>query len=619
MIKYLEIEQLISKVKALLKKIDIPKDELEARLYNIHPKHNESAENLIQYIAFRSEDHTELQRWLNRIGMSRLAHAESHIKTSLELTKTHLENLIEANSFHDSEEIKINEVRNHDCITSELFGPEANDRRVRIMVTLPREAAFDIKLIEKLINNGTDCFRINCAHDDPSIWKRMIHNIEKASQKLKKNLKVAMDLAGPKIRTGPIKIGAKVRKIIPKRDDMGFVSKPSFLLLVPKLFEDSPKYAVPLDIEWLSNLNIGDVIEVIDNRGKERKMKVANTSIGGVLCHCFDSIFVTEGTKFFIFKNGQKYSAKIEKLPALENHLLIHKKDFLRLSYDQVPGESKLYNSEGALLQDAHISCTYPEVLNYVEPGHLVFFDDGKIGGKVVEKNKEGVSVQVFKAKHKGSKLKSDKGINFPDSHLPIESISDKDLEDLGFVTKHADIINLSFINNANDVEAYFQKISEHTSLEKIGIIIKIETREAFNNLSDIILSAMQAPKIGIMIARGDLAVEVGWDDIGWVQREILGICNAAQIPVVWATQVLENLAKKGLPSRSEITDATQSLKAECVMLNKGLYINEAVSLLHKILYRLEKYQSKSESMLPKLSKLNTPESAKSGNAVLNH
>jgi len=81
-------------------------------------------------------------------------------------------------------------------------------------------------------------------------------------------------------------------------------------------------------------------------------------------------------------------------------------------------------------------------------------------------------------------------------------------------------------------------------------------------------------------------------------------LCNAAHIPVVWATQVLENLAKKGLPSRSEITDATTSLKAECVMLNKGPFINDAISLLDKILRNMEDYNEKNESMLPQLEKL---------------
>ena len=114
----------------------------------------------------------------------------------------------------------------------------------------------------------------------------------------------------------------------------------------------------------------------------------------------------------------------------------------------------------------------------------------------------------------------------------------------------------------------------------------------------------MKGERVGVMIARGDLAIETGWENIGQVQQEILSICGAAHVPVIWATQVLENLAKNGLPSRSEITDATTALKAECVMLNKGPYILQAIELLDTILCRMESSQHKNEPMLPKLQAL---------------
>jgi pyruvate kinase len=141
-------------------------------------------------------------------------------------------------------------------------------------------------------------------------------------------------------------------------------------------------------------------------------------------------------------------------------------------------------------------------------------------------------------------------------------------------------------------------------ALDKIGILLKIETQKAYNNLKTILLAAMKAKHVGVMIARGDLAIETGWENIGKIQREILSICNAAHIPVVWATQVLENLAKKGLPSRAEITDAVTSLHAEGIMLNKGPYIVEAMQLLHSILSSMEEHQDKNAPMLPELEKL---------------
>ncbi len=115
--------------------------------------------------------------------------------------------------------------------------------------------------------------------------------------------------------------------------------------------------------------------------------------------------------------------------------------------------------------------------------------------------------------------------------------------------------------------------------LNKLGVILKIETQSAYNNLTGILLEGMKIYPLGVMIARGDLAIEAGWKNIARIQQEILSICNAAHVPDVWATQVLENLAKKGIPSRAEITDAATALQAECVMLNKGVYIEKAVKI----------------------------------------
>ena len=111
--------------------------------------------------------------------------------------------------------------------------------------------------------------------------------------------------------------------------------------------------------------------------------------------------------------------------------------------------------------------------------------------------------------------------------------------------------------------------------------------------MPDIIIQAASRQPLGIMIARGDLAVEVGYRRLAELQEEIMWVCESAHIPVIWATQVLENLVKTGLPSRAEITDAAMGERAECVMLNKGPYIVEAVTVLTNILQRMEQHQYK--------------------------
>jgi pyruvate kinase len=134
-----------------------------------------------------------------------------------------------------------------------------------------------------------------------------------------------------------------------------------------------------------------------------------------------------------------------------------------------------------------------------------------------------------------------------------------------------------------------------------IGIIFKIETQKGFKNLPLILLKGMQTYPIGVMIARGDLAIETGWKNFASIQEEILRICEASHIPDVLATQVLENLAKKGVPSRAEITDAAMANRAECVMLNKGFYITKAIKMLDRILRRMERFQKKKDTLLPQL------------------
>lgn len=114
-------------------------------------------------------------------------------------------------------------------------------------------------------------------------------------------------------------------------------------------------------------------------------------------------------------------------------------------------------------------------------------------------------------------------------------------------------------------------------------------------------MTAMRKYPIGVMTARGDLAIETGWKNFATIQQEIMRICAAAHIPNIWATQVLENLAKKGTPSRAEITDAALAQQAECVMLNKGYYIQRAVKMLDKILRRMQRFQRKSHRKLPRL------------------
>src|SRR5262249_29319484 len=161
--------------------------------------------------------------------------------------------------------------------------------------------------------------------------------------------------------------------------------------------------------------------------------------------------------------------------------------------------------------------------------------------------------------------------INLPESQLRVSPLTSDDIVALDFVARNADLLGYSFVRTESDIHDLQSRLKK-LEAEHVGIILKIETREAFEQLPSLLLGAMRKPRIGVMIARGDLAVECGYQRLAEVQEEILWMCEAAHVPVIWATQVLESMAKEGVPSRSEITDAAASVRAECVMLNKGPY-----------------------------------------------
>ncbi len=176
-----------------------------------------------------------------------------------------------------------------------------------------------------------------------------------------------------------------------------------------------------------------------------------------------------------------------------------------------------------------------------------------------------------------------------------------KDLDDLEALYQHVDMLGLSFVRTARDVESFYAEL-DRLHADQAGVVIKIDNGQAFENLPRILLSSLARPHVGVMVARGDLAVDVGSERLVDVQEELLWLCEAAHVPVIWATQMLEGLAKSGQPSVAEISDAVLSGRAECVMLNKGPFIIPTVQFLNGVLERIATHQSKKRSMLRKLS-----------------
>jgi pyruvate kinase len=257
-------------------------------------------------------------------------------------------------------------------------------------------------------------------------------------------------------------------------------------------------------------------------------------------------------------------------------------------------------DKQGRVLSHASIGCSLPEVFDSVKVGERIFFDDGKIAGIIRTVHEDRIHIEIIAARPHGVRLGPEKGINLPDSRLQLGALTEKDLRDLKFIVCHAHMVGLSFAQEPSDVCLLREELGKLKG-EHIGILLKIETRRGFEMLPDLIFSAMVNQTAGIMIARGDLAVECGYERLGEIQEEILWLCEAAHIPVIWATQVLENLAKTGIPSRAEITDAAMGSRAECVMLNKGPHVVDAVRVLDNILQRMAEHQTKKSPWLREL------------------
>ena len=160
-------------------------------------------------------------------------------------------------------------------------------------------------------------------------------------------------------------------------------------------------------------------------------------------------------------------------------------------------------------------------------------------------------------------------------------------------------MVGYSFVQRKEDVALLQAELEKRRPDQSaLGIVAKIENQLAFNNLPR---SSFPTP-FAVMIAWGDLAVEIGYERLSEVQEEILWVCEAAHVPVIWATQVLESLVKRGMPSRGEFTDAAMGNRAECVMLNKGAYVAEGIAVLDNVLRRMEAHMNKESPQLRALS-----------------
>ncbi|MBK8700899.1 MAG: pyruvate kinase [Saprospiraceae bacterium] len=445
----------------------------QSYLSTLSESERKSAINLIQYLTLRSKDIRSLQNELHEKGLSSLASSESHIRHQLQeirqrLGATYKPDELDPCSYAYSSNILAER-------STSLFGTKDSNDLPHLMVTFDSGFAHNYAMIKSLLLNGMNIARINCAHDDETVWSQMVQKIKKACDKTGKSCKIYFDLAGPKIRT----------KLIGK--------------------------------------------------GKHRK-----------------KVKVEEGQLIWLAYDMQYF-----------NH------------------------------HDIVINPTEEGLLDKIKKGDRVYFDDGIIKSIAEIILPEGVGIRISRIASEKKLIKSEKGINFPDTELGISPLTEHDLACLPFILENADLVGMSFVRNPTDISQLSTYLNDSAKGKNVNIVLKIETPEAVKNLPDLLLEGLKHKVFGIMIARGDLAVEIGFERMGEIQEEILWICESAHVPVIWATQVLENLNKAGIATRSEITDAGHAAAAECVMINKGEHTIEVIESLKDILQRTAEHRNK--------------------------
>lgn len=566
----------------------------------VHPQRRASALNLVDYVAVRSRDVRSLQRLLSSLGVSSLGRMEAGVMPHLLQVEATLREIAglddQAPEIEDLGVGAEDEVLGLEILeerTDALLGPGHDQRRTRIMVTFPSEAADDPRLVRGMAEAGMDVARINCAHDGPEEWARMIEHAKSAEAEIGRPLRVAMDLGGPKLRTGPIEMGPQVEKLKPSRDSLGRVLVPVRLWLSADGAPGPDESAVVplLDGDWVRRRSAGEIIRTVDTRGSDRRLEVIAASEGGVLLEAHKTIYVCTGLQL-VAPDGSE--AALGELPPTEQSMRVHDGDTIVLTraMDPVPA---------AVESPFRIGCSLPEAFEDVVVGQQVLIDDGKIAAVIRAAGDAEIELEVVRSGPDGAKLKAQKGLNFPDTELSVSALTDQDREHLPFVAEHADIVDMSFVRSAEDARDLLETL-DGLGARELDVVLKLETVSGFESLPQMLLEAMRRPGCGVMIARGDLAVEAGFERMAEVQEEMLWLCEAAHVPVIWATQVLESQAKTGLPSRAEITDAAAGQRAECVMLNKGPFIADAIGSLDSILARMDGHASKKADLMRRLS-----------------
>jgi len=576
------LEQVLA-VKAL---IDAEEARNRASVDAALPKHRLSARNLAHYLGLRHRDIRRLQLGLAEAGLSSLGRSEGHVRDTVLRLCAWLSGETDAAPY------PLDRARAETLLhenTYALFGPRSAGRHVFIMVTAPPAAQVTPTWATDVISAGADLLRINGAHESPAEWTAIAATFKAGAAAQGKKARIFVDLPGPKLRTEIRTLEDTVLHLPRRKDRLGRTIAPTEVLLVR---EHRAGGDVPVPPEWLAQLEPGDTIAFTDAAGRARKLTVRGDRGNAVRAECDRSLYLRSGLALE-WRRGDSVKGRgaIGRLP--------RQPKVLELS----PGDTFLLNASGRSGEPSIAALAFPEpaLLEQVHAGERVILDDGKIVAVVQSRGPDGLVCAVERTVKSPTRLRSGKGIAFPDSTLSVPQLGAQDEAALSFALAHADGVGVSFVNSAGDVTLVGERIRA-AGRPGFGMILKLETRGVLQNLPGILFEALKYDPVGLMIARGDLAVELSFERLAEIQEELLCFGEACHLPVIWATQVLDSAAQSGIPTRAEVTDAAMAMRAECVMLGKGPQIAAATRMLADIIRRMEAHQFKRRSMLRTLA-----------------
>lgn len=564
---------------------------------------NKSLRNLAAYLNLRSQNVTKLQNELTNLGLSSLGRAQSCIINSINQELAIVSKLLKKELHYskiDEDALSFEESKLIHLKNSEVFGRSKDTYTTKIMVTLPSLDENSPKLIQSLIKNGATVLRINTAHDDVNAWQTMAKLIKEENKQQQKDTKIYVDLAGPKNRTEyiqklftPFKIGSwrnpKLVEIISNDIEGNFTTKGE------KDCSGNNQSKLAVEKDFFESLKNYDELTVDDfERETTQTYKVIIKD---------DRVFIEVNKKITIYENSALYlenedndmMSRVTNFELKPQNIRVFKTNKIIITSKNIIGQADFIYED--ILYAGIIGCTNKAIFDFVNIGEDIFIDDGKIACKIIDKIDLGIVCEVTLAKENGTLLKEEKGINFPSTNLNIPAITSSDEKNFQDIVAFADIIGLSFAQDANDIKK-LQEMLHVSQKEDTAIVPKIETKKALENLPEILEQLLLSKKYALMIARGDLAIEVGFENLPYIQEEILNICEAAHVPVIYATQILEGKMKTNLATRSEVTDAALAQRADCIMLNKGPYVLDTLIVLKHILRQVHTQFQKNRQLL---------------------